>query len=79
MTPDVVLALPLRSNHKMSVMTSHPRGCEPCGVLKSKRRKASPMSPNPYSPDSVLVVSFGDDPKNDTNAYQALTDLRQLD
>jgi uncharacterized membrane protein len=35
--------------------------------------------PNPFSPDSVLVVSFGEDPKNDANAYQALTDLRQLD
>jgi uncharacterized membrane protein len=36
------------------------------------------MSPD-YSPDNVLVVTFGEDPKNDTNAYQALTDLKQLD
>ena len=27
----------------------------------------------------MLVVSFGDDPENDKNAYQALTDLKQLD
>jgi uncharacterized membrane protein len=31
------------------------------------------------STDNVLVVTFGDDPANDTNAYQALTDLKQLD
>jgi uncharacterized membrane protein len=37
------------------------------------------MSSNPFSPDNVLVVSFGTDPDNDTNAYQALTDLKQLD
>jgi uncharacterized membrane protein len=37
------------------------------------------MSPDYFSPDNVLVVSFGEDPKNDTNAYQALTDLKQLD
>jgi len=37
------------------------------------------MSSNPFSPDNVLVVSFGEDPDNDTNAYQALTDLKQLD
>ena len=36
------------------------------------------MSPN-YSPDNVLVVTFGEDAKNDENAYQALTDLKQLD
>jgi uncharacterized membrane protein len=27
----------------------------------------------------VLVVTFGEDPENDENAYQALTDLKQLD
>jgi uncharacterized membrane protein len=27
----------------------------------------------------VLVVTFGEDPENDKNAYQALTDLKQLD
>ena len=37
------------------------------------------MSSNYYSPDNVLVVSFGEDPENDQNAYQALTDLKQLD
>ncbi len=37
------------------------------------------MSPDYFSPDNVLVVSFGDDPENDNNAYQALTDLKQLD
>jgi uncharacterized membrane protein len=25
------------------------------------------------------VVTFGEDPENDKNAYQALTDLKQLD
>ena len=37
------------------------------------------MSPNYLSPDNVLVVSFGEDRANDENAYQALTDLKQLD
>ena len=37
------------------------------------------MSPNYFSPDNVLVVTFGEDPKNDTNAYEALTALKQLD
>ena len=37
------------------------------------------MSLNNYSPENVLVVTFGEDPKNDANAYQALTDLKQLD
>ena len=29
--------------------------------------------------NNVLVVTFGEDPENDKNAYQALTDLKQLD
>ena len=37
------------------------------------------MSPDYLSRDNVLVVSFGEDPQNDTNAYQALTELKQLD
>ena len=37
------------------------------------------MSSAYFSPDNVLVVSFGEDPENDKNAYQALTDLKQLD
>ena len=37
------------------------------------------MSPNYLSPDNVLVVTFGDDAENDRNAYQALTDLKELD
>ena len=37
------------------------------------------MSLNYFSPDNVLVVSFGEDPEKDQNAYQALTDLKQLD
>ena len=37
------------------------------------------MSADPCSPNNVLVVTFGDDPENDANAYQALTDLKQLD
>jgi uncharacterized membrane protein len=37
------------------------------------------MSPNYLSPDNVLVVTFGEDAENDKNAYQALTDLKQLD
>jgi uncharacterized membrane protein len=36
------------------------------------------MSSDYFTPDNVLVVSFGDDPVHDTNAYQALTDLEQL-
>jgi uncharacterized membrane protein len=37
------------------------------------------MSPDYFSPDNVLVVTFGEDAENDKNAYQALTDLKQLD
>ena len=37
------------------------------------------MSPDYLSPDNVLVVTFGAEPDNDTNAYQALTELKQLD
>ncbi len=37
------------------------------------------MSSDPYSPDNVLVVTFGETPESDQNAYQALTDLKQLD
>ena len=37
------------------------------------------MSPDPLYPDNVMVVTFGEDPENDKNAYQALTDLKQLD
>jgi uncharacterized membrane protein len=37
------------------------------------------MQPDYFSPDNVLVVTFGEDPKDDKNAYQALTDLKQLD
>jgi uncharacterized membrane protein len=37
------------------------------------------MSIDPFTPDNVLVITFGDDPEHDTNAYQALTDLEQLD
>jgi len=37
------------------------------------------MSSNYFTPDNVLVVTFGDNPENDRNAYQALTDLKQLD
>ena len=37
------------------------------------------MSPNYFSPDNVLVVTFGEDAEKDQNAYQALTDLKQLD
>ena len=37
------------------------------------------MSPDYFSPDNVLVVTFGEDPENDENAYQALTDLKHLD
>jgi uncharacterized membrane protein len=37
------------------------------------------MSPDDFSPNNVLVVTFGEDPENDSNAYQALTDLKQLD
>jgi uncharacterized membrane protein len=37
------------------------------------------MHTNYFTPDNVLVVTFGEDPENDKNAYQALTDLKQLD
>jgi uncharacterized membrane protein len=37
------------------------------------------MSSDPFTPDNVLVVSFGENPEDDKNAYQALTDLKQLD
>jgi uncharacterized membrane protein len=37
------------------------------------------MSTDVFSPDNVLVVTFGDDSANDSNAYQALTNLEQLD
>ena len=37
------------------------------------------MTSDYFSPDNVLVVTFGEDPKQDENAYQALTDLKQLD
>ena len=36
------------------------------------------MSTDYISPDNVLAITFGDDPDHDPNAYQALTDLRQL-
>ena len=37
------------------------------------------MSNDYVSPDNVLAVTFGEDPQSDTNAYQALTDLKQLE
>jgi uncharacterized membrane protein len=37
------------------------------------------MSTDPFTPDNVLVVTFGEDRKDDEHAYQALTDLKQLD
>ena len=37
------------------------------------------MDANYSSPDNVLVVTFDGVPENDKNAYQALTDLKQLD
>jgi uncharacterized membrane protein len=37
------------------------------------------MQPDYFSPDNVLVVTFGENPADDKNAYQALTDLKQLD
>jgi uncharacterized membrane protein len=37
------------------------------------------MQTDYFAPDNVLVVTFGEDPKNDKNAYQALTDIKQLD
>ena len=37
------------------------------------------MSIDYFSPENVLAVSFGEEPENDTNAYRALTDLKQLD
>ena len=37
------------------------------------------MSSTYFSPNNVLVVTFGEDAEKDGNAYQALTDLKQLD
>jgi uncharacterized membrane protein len=37
------------------------------------------MHTNYFTPDNVIVVTFGEDPENDKNAYEALTDLKQLD
>lgn len=37
------------------------------------------MNRDYFAPENVLVVTFGADPENDKNAYQALTDLKQLD
>jgi len=37
------------------------------------------MTPDYFSPNNVLVVTFGEHPKDDEHAYQALTDLKQLD
>jgi uncharacterized membrane protein len=37
------------------------------------------MHTNYFTPDNVVVITFGEDPENDKNAYQALTDLKQLD
>jgi uncharacterized membrane protein len=37
------------------------------------------MAPDYFSTDNVIVVTFGENPDNDKNAYQALTDLEQLD
>ncbi len=37
------------------------------------------MSIDYFSPDNVLVVTFGEEPENDKNGYQALTHLKQLD
>jgi uncharacterized membrane protein len=37
------------------------------------------MSNNYFSPDNVLVVTFDQDAEKDQNAFQALTDLKQLD
>jgi len=37
------------------------------------------MTPDYFSPDNVLIVTFGENPENDNNAYQALTNLKQLD
>ena len=41
--------------------------------------KVCPTSIDYVSPGNVLVVTFGEEPENDKNGYQALTDLKQLD
>ena len=48
------------------------------GVPKPLNERLSHGSDS-FSPNNVLVVTFGEDPENDQNAYQALTDLKQLD
>jgi uncharacterized membrane protein len=37
------------------------------------------MSSDYFSPENVVVVTFGDTPEHDQNAYLALTDIKQLD
>lgn len=37
------------------------------------------MSSDFFTPDNVLVITFGEHPDDDKNAYQALTELKQLD
>ena len=37
------------------------------------------MQSDYVSPNNVVVVTFGEDPENDKKAFQALTDLKQLD
>jgi uncharacterized membrane protein len=36
------------------------------------------MTRDAFSPENVVVVTFGEEPEKDTNAYQALTDLNQI-
>ena len=61
------------------VMTAHPRRREPCDVPENHSTEGRPYDPQLLPPDNVLVVTFGEDPEKDENAYQALTDLKQLD
>lgn len=37
------------------------------------------MQNEQFSSENVLVITFGEDPSNDSNAYLALTDLKELD
>jgi uncharacterized membrane protein len=70
----------LSHNHTKFMMTAHTRRGEPCAVPKNTlNERLVPMTADYFSPDNVLVVTFGEDPENDKNAYQALTDLKQLD
>src|SRR5204862_5191279 len=59
---------PARANHMKFVMTAHTRQREPWTVPQTHKERCVQMTPDYFSPDNVLVVSFGEEPENDENA-----------